>query len=161
MSLTILPGDEMKVLLRFKDFEGRHVMHCHNVVHEDHAMMIRWDMLPEDKSAFANSKSAEEVWGDGFWAQAPNPKFQSDGPQVTEEFEHSVPLDNRNDGAFQAETRPGQRQLPHQRPEKEGVGGQHGECTKEDIEGPGGRCRLRRRAGPGARNCVSARVMPG
>jgi hypothetical protein len=22
------------------------VMHCHNVVHEDHAMMIRWDIVP-------------------------------------------------------------------------------------------------------------------
>ena len=23
----------------------RYVMHCHNVVHEDHAMMIRWDIV--------------------------------------------------------------------------------------------------------------------
>ncbi|MFL6464933.1 MAG: multicopper oxidase domain-containing protein, partial [Bryobacteraceae bacterium] len=28
------------------DFLGRYVMHCHNVVHEDHAMMIRWDIVP-------------------------------------------------------------------------------------------------------------------
>jgi FtsP/CotA-like multicopper oxidase with cupredoxin domain len=25
--------------------KGRYVMHCHNVVHEDHAMMIRWDIV--------------------------------------------------------------------------------------------------------------------
>jgi hypothetical protein len=23
-------------------------MHCHNVVHEDHAMMIRWDIIAPD-----------------------------------------------------------------------------------------------------------------
>jgi FtsP/CotA-like multicopper oxidase with cupredoxin domain len=46
---TILPNEEMKVFIRFNDFLGKHVMHCHNVVHEDHAMMIRWDIVrPED-----------------------------------------------------------------------------------------------------------------
>jgi hypothetical protein len=46
---TILPNDEIKVYIRFNDFLGKHVMHCHNVVHEDHAMMIRWDIVrPED-----------------------------------------------------------------------------------------------------------------
>lgn len=37
---TILPGDEIRVFMRWKDFLGKHVMHCHNVVHEDHAMMV-------------------------------------------------------------------------------------------------------------------------
>jgi FtsP/CotA-like multicopper oxidase with cupredoxin domain len=36
---------EVKVALRFRDFEGRYVMHCHNVVHEDHAMMVRFDIV--------------------------------------------------------------------------------------------------------------------
>jgi FtsP/CotA-like multicopper oxidase with cupredoxin domain len=40
------PGDEVKFYGRWRDFLGRHVMHCHNVVHEDHAMMIRWDIVP-------------------------------------------------------------------------------------------------------------------
>lgn len=40
------PGDEIKFFSRWRDFFGRHVMHCHNVVHEDHAMMIRWDIVP-------------------------------------------------------------------------------------------------------------------
>jgi len=39
------PGDEIKFFGRWRDFLGRHVMHCHNVVHEDHAMMIRWDIV--------------------------------------------------------------------------------------------------------------------
>lgn len=40
------PGDEVKIYLRWRDFLGAHVMHCHNGVHEDHAMMLRWDIVP-------------------------------------------------------------------------------------------------------------------
>jgi FtsP/CotA-like multicopper oxidase with cupredoxin domain len=39
------PGDEAEVFLRFEDHAGRFVMHCHNVEHEDMAMMIRWDAV--------------------------------------------------------------------------------------------------------------------
>ncbi len=42
---TLLPGDEIKVYMVWRDFLGKHVMHCHNVVHEDHSMMIRWDIV--------------------------------------------------------------------------------------------------------------------
>jgi FtsP/CotA-like multicopper oxidase with cupredoxin domain len=34
-----------KVFLRFRDFKGKYVMHCHNLIHEDHAMMVRWDIV--------------------------------------------------------------------------------------------------------------------
>jgi FtsP/CotA-like multicopper oxidase with cupredoxin domain len=47
---TLLPNDEIEIFMRWKDFHGRYVMHCHNVVHEDHAMMIRWDIVPAKKS---------------------------------------------------------------------------------------------------------------
>lgn len=40
------PNDEVRVFLRFRDFLGKHVMHCHNTMHEDHAMMLRWDVVP-------------------------------------------------------------------------------------------------------------------
>ncbi|MCO6055084.1 multicopper oxidase domain-containing protein [Pseudomonas sp. MOB-449] len=40
----------IRILLRFRDFHGRYVMHCHNVIHEDHAMMVRWD-IDDDESA--------------------------------------------------------------------------------------------------------------
>jgi len=43
--VTLGPFDECKVFMRFRDFTGRYIMHCHNVVHEDHAMMIRWDIV--------------------------------------------------------------------------------------------------------------------
>jgi FtsP/CotA-like multicopper oxidase with cupredoxin domain len=29
---------------RFRDFQGRYPFHCHNVLHEDHAMMLRLDI---------------------------------------------------------------------------------------------------------------------
>jgi FtsP/CotA-like multicopper oxidase with cupredoxin domain len=44
---TLLPNDEIEIFMRWKDFHGKYVMHCHNVVHEDHAMMIRWDIVPK------------------------------------------------------------------------------------------------------------------
>ena len=44
--VTLGPGDEIRFFGRWRDFLGKHVMHCHNVVHEDHAMMIRWDIVP-------------------------------------------------------------------------------------------------------------------
>ena len=43
---TLLPNDEIEIFMRWKDFHGKYVMHCHNIVHEDHAMMIRWDIIP-------------------------------------------------------------------------------------------------------------------
>ncbi|WP_309678214.1 multicopper oxidase domain-containing protein [Polaromonas sp.] len=40
------PNDEVRVFLRFREFQGKYMMHCHNLIHEDHAMMIRWDIVP-------------------------------------------------------------------------------------------------------------------
>jgi manganese oxidase len=34
---------EVEVLLRFREFAGTFVEHCHNTQHEDHAMLLRWD----------------------------------------------------------------------------------------------------------------------
>ncbi len=31
---------EAKVYFRFRDFLGKFPLHCHNVVHDDHAMMV-------------------------------------------------------------------------------------------------------------------------
>ncbi|MDH4555268.1 bilirubin oxidase [Pseudomonas sp. BN417] len=35
----------LRVFLRFRDFKGKYVMHCHNLIHEDHSMMVRWDIV--------------------------------------------------------------------------------------------------------------------
>ncbi len=59
---TLLPNDEVVIFLRFKDFLGKYVMHCHNVVHEDHAMMVRWDIV-EPGQGFLGSRSEQQVYG--------------------------------------------------------------------------------------------------
>lgn len=38
-------NESMEVFLRFRDCHGKYPMHCHNTVHEDHAMMARWDIV--------------------------------------------------------------------------------------------------------------------
>lgn len=40
------PGESVRVYLRFRDHVGKYPMHCHNLAHEDHAMMLRFDITP-------------------------------------------------------------------------------------------------------------------
>lgn len=43
---TVLgPNDTAEVFIRFRDFPGKWVMHCHNLAHEDMAMMVRFDVV--------------------------------------------------------------------------------------------------------------------
>jgi FtsP/CotA-like multicopper oxidase with cupredoxin domain len=44
--IELWPNMEVTFFGRWRDFEGIHVTHCHNVVHEDHEMMIQWKMVP-------------------------------------------------------------------------------------------------------------------
>jgi FtsP/CotA-like multicopper oxidase with cupredoxin domain len=44
--VVLNPNEVVKIFMRFRGFVGRYPMHCHNTVHEDHAMMIRWDIVP-------------------------------------------------------------------------------------------------------------------
>ena len=39
-----LTSSEVQVALRFGDFLGTYMEHCHNTQHEDHAMLLRWDV---------------------------------------------------------------------------------------------------------------------
>ena len=39
------PGEEVVVWRKFRDFRGPYVAHCHNLAHEDHAMMFGWDIV--------------------------------------------------------------------------------------------------------------------
>jgi FtsP/CotA-like multicopper oxidase with cupredoxin domain len=39
-------GETVKTFRRFRDYLGRYVTHCHNVIHEDHAMMFQWKIVP-------------------------------------------------------------------------------------------------------------------
>jgi FtsP/CotA-like multicopper oxidase with cupredoxin domain len=39
------PSATVEIYMRFRDYKGIYPMHCHNVVHEDHAMMIMWKIV--------------------------------------------------------------------------------------------------------------------
>ena len=37
-------GQEVEFAIRFREFAGTFMEHCHNTQHEDHAMLLRWDI---------------------------------------------------------------------------------------------------------------------
>jgi FtsP/CotA-like multicopper oxidase with cupredoxin domain len=41
------PNERVKLFFKFRDWTGKYPIHCHNVVHEDHAMMALWHVLPQ------------------------------------------------------------------------------------------------------------------
>ncbi len=40
-------NERIELFFRFRDFTGRYPLHCHNTVHEDHAMMLSWEIQPQ------------------------------------------------------------------------------------------------------------------
>src|SRR5215217_1666455 len=40
------PGESVILYRGFRDFVGPYVAHCHNLAHEDHAMMFGWEIAP-------------------------------------------------------------------------------------------------------------------
>ncbi len=38
-TVAVLPGDRVRVIKRFNDYEGKFLFHCHILEHEDHSMM--------------------------------------------------------------------------------------------------------------------------
>ena len=39
-------SSEAKIFMQFRDWQGVYPMHCHNTVHEDHGMMILFEIVP-------------------------------------------------------------------------------------------------------------------
>jgi FtsP/CotA-like multicopper oxidase with cupredoxin domain len=46
--VRINPQEEVQIFLRFRDFLGKYPIHCHNVLHEDLAMMLRFDVVGQN-----------------------------------------------------------------------------------------------------------------
>ena len=44
--MALDPGESVIVYRGFRDFVGPYVAHCHNLAHEDHAMMFGWEITP-------------------------------------------------------------------------------------------------------------------
>ena len=40
-------NEHVRLFFRFRDFTGKYPLHCHNTVHEDHAMMLLWEINEE------------------------------------------------------------------------------------------------------------------
>src|SRR3954447_3909722 len=40
------PSEDVVISRRFRTFVGPYVAHCHNLTHEDHAMMFAWEIVP-------------------------------------------------------------------------------------------------------------------
>lgn len=43
-TIVLGPNSEVEVFLKFENYPGPFVFHCHNIEHEDHAMMARFDV---------------------------------------------------------------------------------------------------------------------
>jgi spore coat protein A len=44
-TVSLDKGEEVKLIMRFDGQRGRYLMHCHNLEHEDHNMMARFDVV--------------------------------------------------------------------------------------------------------------------
>ncbi len=47
------PGDSITLTIRQRDWLNEYPMHCHNTVHEDHAMMLLWEVVDHDVACVA------------------------------------------------------------------------------------------------------------
>jgi FtsP/CotA-like multicopper oxidase with cupredoxin domain len=43
--VVLHPGEIVRIFIRFRDYTGKYMMHCHNITHEDHGMMVRFDVV--------------------------------------------------------------------------------------------------------------------
>jgi FtsP/CotA-like multicopper oxidase with cupredoxin domain len=41
------PGGSITITMQFRDWGGMFMEHCHNTVHEDNAMLLRWDLAKD------------------------------------------------------------------------------------------------------------------
>jgi hypothetical protein len=53
-------GSSLDIVLRFREFAGTYMSHCHNSVHEDHAMLMRFDV--ENPGQLQNFLTPEPQW---------------------------------------------------------------------------------------------------
>jgi hypothetical protein len=74
-------GETVRVLMRFGPQVGRYMMHCHNLVHEDHDMMVQFEVgtgghhpIEQDRP---KHQPAPELHGDEGGGPGPSP---SSGP---------------------------------------------------------------------------------
>lgn len=52
--VRLVENERVELFFRFRDFTGIYPLHCHNLVHEDHAMMFLWEILEEGEEGDNN-----------------------------------------------------------------------------------------------------------
>ncbi|WP_253905847.1 S-layer homology domain-containing protein, partial [Arthrobacter sp. H5] len=78
-------GETVKLLIKFGPHRGRYMVHCHNLPHEDHDMMVQYavGMAPEDYDMDVNDpiEAAKPIWNDGVYPPElpPAPAFTDVG----------------------------------------------------------------------------------
>ena len=73
-------GGEVVVALRFREFAGAYMEHCHNTQHEDHSMLLRWDI--EDPGQLKPFLTPEPQWNGCTYTDSsalPTARVQEDG----------------------------------------------------------------------------------
>ncbi len=53
-------GQGALIRMQFRDYNGRYLIHCHNMAHEDAFMMVRWDICP-DAASLASCIADQQV----------------------------------------------------------------------------------------------------
>jgi FtsP/CotA-like multicopper oxidase with cupredoxin domain len=59
--------DQVEIFMRFRDFKGKYLIHCHNMNHEDTTMMVRWDIVGDDEGDLAYNNNPNFI---------PNPNYR-------------------------------------------------------------------------------------
>ena len=44
-TVALEEGEDARVIMKFENYRGRYLIHCHNLEHEDHSMMARFDVI--------------------------------------------------------------------------------------------------------------------
>jgi spore coat protein A, manganese oxidase len=57
------PGEVVLVAARFTDHLGKYVLHCHMLEHEDHGMMLPWEVVPAGAGDRRRSRPASGATG--------------------------------------------------------------------------------------------------
>ena len=45
-TVLVMPGEKLRLLVRFQDYTGLYLYHCHNLEHEDQGMMRNFRIIP-------------------------------------------------------------------------------------------------------------------
>ena len=54
------PQNRVVLRIRFRDFSGRYLIHCHNMNHEDAFMMVRWDIVDTVDELIARRREIDD-----------------------------------------------------------------------------------------------------